>query len=68
MNTDFLLNMASLDPASSFYPYNKDKLLKLARCYPKDFSSTDFLHLPNHLTRFIADMYENERFRKVKSS
>ena len=67
MNIDFLLAVASLDPASSFYPYNKDRLLELACSYPEDFSSTDLLHLPSQLTRFIADMREDERFRKVES-
>ena len=67
MNIDFLLAVASLDPASSFYPYNKDMLLELACSYPEDFSSTDLLHLPSQLTRFIADMREDERFRKVES-
>ena len=67
VNTDFLLCAASLDPAKSFYHYDKDKLLKLARFYPKDFSRKDLSQLPIHLTRFIADMREDERFRDVKS-
>jgi hypothetical protein len=67
VNTDFLFGVASLDPANSFYPCDKDKLLKLARFYPKDFSRKDLLNLPIHITRFIADMHEDERFREVKS-
>lgn len=67
VNTDFLLGMASIDPANSFYPYDKDKLLKLARFYPKDCSRKDLSNLPIHLARFIADMPNNERFREVKS-
>jgi hypothetical protein len=67
VNADFLLCAAALDPAKSFYHYDKDKLLKLARFYPKDFSSKDLSQLPIHLTRFIADMREDERFREVKS-
>ncbi|RLM70279.1 hypothetical protein C2845_PM17G12990 [Panicum miliaceum] len=67
VNTDFLLCVASLDPAKSFYHYDKDKLLKLAQFYLKDFSSKDLSQLPVHLTRFIADMREDERFRDVKS-
>jgi len=67
VNTDLLFGVASFDPANSFDPYDKDKLLKLARFYPKDFSRKDLLNLPIHLTRFIADMRGDERFRNVKS-
>ena len=35
MNIDFLLAVASLDPASSFYPYNKDKFLNLLGLIPR---------------------------------
>lgn len=30
VNTDLLFGVASFDPSNSFYPYDKDKLLKLA--------------------------------------
>jgi hypothetical protein len=67
VNTDFLCCVASIDPANSFYLYDKGKLLKLAQFYPKDFSRKDLVNLPIYLTHFIADMREDQRFSEVKS-
>jgi hypothetical protein len=67
VNIEFLRCVAALDPAKSFYNYDKDKLLKLARFYPKDFSTKDLSNLPFLLTRFVDDMCNDERFKEVKS-
>ncbi|KAL6654915.1 hypothetical protein ACP70R_008380 [Stipagrostis hirtigluma subsp. patula] len=67
VNMDLLVCMESFNPSESFAAYDKDKLLKLARFYPMDFSGTDLLHLPSHLTHFISDMRRDERFRKVEN-
>lgn len=40
VNTDLLLCMAAFSPIDNFASWDKDKLIKLARFYPNDFSST----------------------------
>lgn len=67
VNTDLLLCMSSFNPADSFAAYDKENLVRLAQFYPKDFSSTELMHLPFQLIHFITDMRRDERFRKVKN-
>jgi hypothetical protein len=59
--------MASFNPVGSFSTYDKEKFVKLANFYPKDFSTMELVCLPFQLTNFIADMRQDERFREVKN-
>jgi hypothetical protein len=59
--------MASLSHIDSFAAFDKDKLVKLARFYPKDFSSLELLHLAAQLNLYITDMHNDERFRNMRS-
>lgn len=59
--------MASLNPANSFASYDKERLLKLAKFYPQDFSSTDLVQLSSQLNMFIVEVRQDPRFRQVKS-
>jgi hypothetical protein len=59
--------MASFNPVGSFSTYDKEKFVKLAHFYPKDFSTMELVRLPFQLTNFIADMHRDERFREVKN-
>jgi len=59
--------MASLSHIDSFAAFDKNKLVKLARFYPKDFSSLELLHLPAQLNLYITDMRNDERFANVRS-
>jgi len=43
VNTELLVCMAALNPANSFAAFDKDKLMKLAKFYPQDFTSTDLV-------------------------
>jgi hypothetical protein len=67
VNTELLVCMASFNPTSSFYAYDKERLVKLAHFYPNDFSMMELVRLPFQLTNFIADMRGDERFREVKN-
>jgi hypothetical protein len=67
VNTELLVCMASFNPTGSFSAYDKEKLVKLAHFYPKDFSKMELMRLPFQLTNFIADMRRDERFREVKN-
>ena len=57
VNTDLLLCMSSFNPVDSFAAYDKNNLLRLAQFYPKDFSSTELMHLPFQCTHFIVDLF-----------
>lgn len=67
VNTDLLFCMSSFNPVDSFTAYDKDNLVRLAQFYPKDFSSTELMHLPFQCTHFIADMRRDERFKEVRN-
>jgi hypothetical protein len=67
INTGLLVCMDSYNPIGSFSAYDKEKLVKFAHFYPKDFSTMDLVRLPFQLANFIADMCRDERFREVKN-
>jgi hypothetical protein len=46
-NTKLLLSMACLSPKNSFSAFDKDKLIRLAELYPKDFSRVNIIRLEN---------------------
>ena len=49
MTTELLLCMACLNPSDSFLAFDIQKLTRLAKFYPFDFSETDVLALYNQL-------------------
>jgi hypothetical protein len=67
VNTELLICMAAFNPLNSFAAFDKDKLVKLARFYPNDFTSLELLHLPAQLNLYITDMCNDERFANVRS-
>ena len=52
--------------ANSFASFDKEKLLRLAEFYEKDFTDNDFIRLRIELQFFVNDMRKDERFREVK--
>jgi hypothetical protein len=67
VNTDLLICMSSFNPKDSFAAFDKEKLIKLAKYYPNDFSPTELRRVSFQLGNFITDVSSDERFSKVKS-
>ncbi|XP_021829669.1 zinc finger MYM-type protein 1-like [Prunus avium] len=65
-NTELLLCMACLSPLDSFSAFNKQKLIRLAQFYPKDFSENDILALEDELETYIFDMKSSSVFSGLK--
>jgi hypothetical protein len=64
--TELLMCMSCLDPNNSFSAFNTDKLLKLAKIYPSDFSEWELSILENQLENYHLDMQSNIDFLEVK--
>lgn len=62
VNTELLICVASLNPYHSFAAFDKEKLLRFAELYPKDFSPSDYLHINNHLETYIRDVRSKDEF------
>jgi hypothetical protein len=54
--TELLMCMSCLDPNNSFSAFNIDKLLKLAKFYPLNFSECELYILENQLENYRLDM------------
>ncbi|EOA29689.1 hypothetical protein CARUB_v10016211mg [Capsella rubella] len=67
VNTDLLICMASLSPLDSFQEFNREKLVRLAKFYPDDFSYGEVLSLEQHLDIYIDNVSRDEQFKSLKS-
>ncbi|CAA7014616.1 unnamed protein product [Microthlaspi erraticum] len=67
VNTDLLICMASLSPVDSFQDFDKEKLVRLAKFYPDDFSYGELLSLEQHLDIYIDNIRRDERFKSLNS-
>lgn len=65
VNTELLLCLACLCPKDSFAAFNKEKLLRLAQLYPKDFSQVDLMALDTQLGVYIMDMQSSVEFSEL---
>ena len=65
-DTDLLLCMACLNPSNSFVTFDKEKLIRLAKFYPSDFSRIDILALGSQLQNYIFDMRSNDLFLELQ--
>ena len=54
--------MVFLNPINSFVTFNKEKLIRLVKFYPSDFSRTNILTLGSQLQNYIFDMRCNDLF------
>ncbi|KAM2342714.1 hypothetical protein ACFX1X_015079 [Malus domestica] len=52
-NTELLICLACLSPNDSFVAFDKEKLVRLAHMYPKDFTDRDRLALQDQLDIYI---------------
>lgn len=66
VNTELLLFIACLCPRDSFYSYDKDRLICLAKHYPEDFSTTDLLKLEDQLGIYICDVRSSADFAQLR--
>ncbi|XP_042009255.1 uncharacterized protein LOC121757850 [Salvia splendens] len=65
VNTDLLLCMTCFDHRDSFSTFDSEKLLRLAKYYPSEFSEVTLYELESQLDNFIFDVRTDERFSKV---
>ncbi|GJV49000.1 zinc finger MYM-type protein 1-like protein [Tanacetum coccineum] len=67
ISTSLLICTASLSPVDAFCSFDKQKLLKLAEFYPKEFSSVELLALDSQPDTYIHDVRKEERFIRLKN-
>ncbi|XP_047949207.1 zinc finger MYM-type protein 1-like [Salvia hispanica] len=65
VNTDLVLCMSCFDPRDSFSAFDLEKLLRLARYYPSEFSEVALFELENQLENFIFDVRIDEKFSQI---
>ncbi|KAJ0978475.1 hypothetical protein J5N97_013949 [Dioscorea zingiberensis] len=66
VNTKLLLCIACLCPDNLFVAFEKQNLLQLAGCYPKDFSTIELMALDDQLQNYIIDMRSSIEFSDLK--
>ncbi|KAH9651592.1 hypothetical protein KPL70_026806 [Citrus sinensis] len=65
-NTQLLICLACLYPNDLFAAFDKEKLLRLAEFYPKDFSAIDLIALEMQLDVYIMDLRSSAEFSELK--
>jgi len=65
-NTELLICLACLCPNDLFAAFDKEKLLRLAEFYPKDFSAKDLIALEMQLDVYIMDLQSSAEFLELK--
>ncbi|XP_048606722.1 uncharacterized protein LOC125583584 [Brassica napus] len=67
VTTDLLICMATLSPVDSFHGFDKEKLVRLDKLYPDDFSYGELLSLEQQLDIYIDNICRDERFKSVEN-
>ncbi|KAH9657293.1 TTF-type domain-containing protein [Citrus sinensis] len=65
-NTELLICLAYLCPNDLFAAFDKEKLLRLAEFYPKDFSAIDLIALEMQLDVYITNLRSSAEFSELK--
>ena len=65
-NTELLLCVSYLSPSDFFATLDKQKLIRLAQFYPKDFSSLKLMILFDQLDNYIFDVRSSIEFSKLE--
>ncbi|XP_042035194.1 zinc finger MYM-type protein 1-like [Salvia splendens] len=65
VNTDLVLFMSCFDPRDLFSAFDLEKLLRLARYYPSEFSEVALSELKSQLENFIFDVRIDEKFSQI---
>ncbi|XP_075103491.1 uncharacterized protein LOC142178065 [Nicotiana tabacum] len=66
VNSDLLLGMASLSPDNSFVNYDKERIMKLAKLYPHEYSISRLEDLSYELDSYILYVREDRNFSNLK--
>ncbi|XP_024164172.1 zinc finger MYM-type protein 1-like [Rosa chinensis] len=66
VNSELLVCVASLSPDNLFSAFDKQKLLRLAKFYLRDFSERDVLSLEDKLDIYLNEMRSNSEFSQLK--
>ncbi|XP_070665643.1 uncharacterized protein [Malus domestica] len=65
-STELLLCVACLSPDDSFSAFDIEKLVRLTKFYPKDFSDMELTLLEDELKNYIFDMRLHNEFSTLK--
>ena len=65
-NTELLLCVSCLSPSDFFATFDKQKLIRLAQFYPKDFSSSKLIILSDQLDNYIFYVRSSIEFSKLE--
>ena len=63
VNSELLLCVACLCPDDAFVAFDKEKLIRLARLYPNEFSTYKLIELDMQLGTYILDMQSSPAFK-----
>ncbi|XP_004966987.1 zinc finger MYM-type protein 1-like [Setaria italica] len=63
INMELMSCMAAFNPSNSFESFDAQKLRRLAKFYPKDFSNNNLLRLELQLDNYIDDIRKDDRFK-----
>ena len=66
VSTELLLCVACLCQNDLFSSFNKERLICLAKYYPKDFSTIDLMKLDDQLEIYICDVRSSKEFARLK--
>ena len=66
VNTELLLCIACLCPDDSFHAFDMEKLIKLSKYYPNDFSAAELEFLKDQLENYIVDVQQSANFASLK--
>ncbi|ESR64798.1 hypothetical protein CICLE_v10010399mg [Citrus x clementina] len=66
VNMELFLCLACLCLNDTFTAFDKDKLVRLAQFYPKDFSPIELMALKSQLQIYIMDMHSSTEFAGLK--
>ncbi|XP_050387296.1 uncharacterized protein LOC126803552 [Argentina anserina] len=56
VNSELLICVSSLSPDDSFVAFDKQKLIRLGKFYPRDFSERDVISLEDNVDIYVNDM------------
>ena len=65
-STELLLCVACLNPSDEFLAFDKERLIRLAKFYPSDFSPLQLMMLDDQLQNYIDDVCSNNYFSDLK--
>lgn len=66
--SQLLVCSASFSPRDSFHDFNVDNLVRLAKMYPADFTPSELREISHHLSLYIVDVREDDRFSNILSN